>query len=76
MKTKKEQIKSAISKNDYTTAFRIAKSFFIGLTKDQKRSIDIAHECECGKSSFYVSIGVNIEEEKQKAISILKANFA
>jgi hypothetical protein len=76
MKTKSEQIKDAIATNDYTTAFRIAKSFFNGLTKDQKRSIDIAHECESGKKSFYVSVGVDVDSEKQKAISILKAKFA
>lgn len=76
MKTKSEQIKTAISKDDYKTAFRIAKSFFTGFSKDEKKSIDIAHECECGKLSFYQSIGIDVDKERQNAISILNNKFA
>lgn len=76
MKSKTEQIKEAISNENWVIAFRIAKNFFNGLTKEQKRSIDIAYECNCGKSEFYKSIGVNTEYEKENAINILKVKFA
>lgn len=76
MKTKTEQIKEAIKSENWHIAFRIAKGFFTGLTKDEKRSIDIAHECNAGKLLFYQSIGINTDIEIENAKKILLIKFA
>jgi hypothetical protein len=75
MKTKSEQIKEAIKIDDWKKAFKIANGFFTGLAKDEKRSIDISHECNCGKLDFYRSIGVDTDFEILNAKNILKLKF-
>lgn len=75
MKTKTEQIKNAIIIDEWAVAFSIAKNFFAGFTKDEKKSIDIAHESKTMNSNFYESIGVDINREVNNAKSILKSKF-
>jgi len=75
MKTKSEQIKEAINSEDWKTVFSIANKFFTGLSKEEKRAIDIAHESYCGKIAFYKSIGVDTESEILKAKQILTDKF-
>jgi len=40
-------------------AFAIFKTFKLGLTKEDKRKIEIAHEILSGRESFYKQLGVD-----------------
>lgn len=40
-------------------ALAIFKTFHIGFTKDEKRTIEIASDCLNGRSSFYTQLGID-----------------
>lgn len=48
-------------------ALAIYKTFRTGFTKAEKRSIEIAYEVLCGHTSFYLSIGIDIERKISEA---------
>lgn len=52
MDTKTKQATDLFYSGEYKKALRIFKTFKIGFTKDEKRSIEIAHEYLTGKGSF------------------------
>lgn len=43
----------------FPEALAIIVKFSIGFTKDEKRTLEIAHESLTGNSSFYESIGID-----------------
>lgn len=75
-KTKRQQVIELVSKCDFNKAFRIAKNFTIELTKDQQRTVQIAHESLSGKNSFYTQLGINTDNEIKKAKDILISIYA
>lgn len=56
-------------------ALRIAKTFRLGLTKEEKASISRAYECFI-HSEFYKMIGKNIEEEIEKGKTVFERKIA
>lgn len=66
---KKEEIKQALEAKNYKRAFSIARKFFFGISTDLMRSIEIAADAANGRTSFYVSIGVDTTTETEKAIN-------
>lgn len=73
--SKAQQIKNHLAGGDELEALKVAKGFFYGFTKEEKRSIDIAFEANTGKKSFYERLGVDVNTEYAKAIQILKSKF-
>ena len=65
---KKAEIKTALESKNYKRAFSIARGFFFGISDDLKRSIEIAADSLAGRDSFYKSLKIDVEAEKQKAI--------
>jgi len=51
------------------------KSFRIGFTRGEKRTLQIAHECLAGNSRFYMDLGINVNAEIKNAIEILLKHF-
>ena len=74
--TKTSQAISFFTKGDYKRAFAIFKTFKIGFSKDENRTIEIAYESICSRSSrkFYESIGIDVDLciEKSKDMIISK----
>lgn len=52
-------------------ALAIISKFRIGFSADEKRTIEIAHECLSGNASFYESIGIDTDEYISKAKDIV-----
>lgn len=75
METKTKQATDLFHSGEYKKALRIFKTFKIGFTKDEKRSIEIAHEYLTGKGSFYSSLGIDVENELKKAKEVISKKY-
>jgi hypothetical protein len=75
MQTKTEKAIEFYTEGSFPAAFRIFKTFRLGITKEEKRTLEIAHECVSGKGSFYKGLGIDGEEEIEKAKVIIEKKF-
>lgn len=75
METKTNKAVNLARNNEWKRALGMFKNFHIGFTKDDKRTISIAYESLCGSSSFYQSLGINVNEEIEKAKEIIKTKY-
>ena len=57
-------------------ALGIFKTFKLGYTKEETKSLTIAYECMTGKESFYKSLKVDTEFHYNNAMSILKSKYS
>jgi predicted ATPase len=73
--SKTDKVRHYVSTEDYKKALSIAKSFKLGFTKDEKETIEIAHELLSGNESFYTNLGYNKDTVVSKAINILKEKY-
>ena len=73
---KNTPVSKFIQAGEWQKAFSAARKFFFGLTKEQKRSIEIAADC-CNelRRPFYDSIGVDWVTETENAKTFLSAKF-
>lgn len=72
--SKKQQLAEAIAFKDWKVALSIARSFVRDFTKEEQRIIQIANECkDQSRMNFYIALGVNIQENNNKAINVLKS---
>jgi hypothetical protein len=69
MKTKVQQAVELYEKGDLKKALRIAKTFKIGLTKEEQSQLARGYECIVHQA-FYTMIGKNPKEEIKKAEAI------
>ena len=67
MTTKTEIAVAYMRQGDWKSALAIFSTFRIGFTKEEIRSMEIAHESLCGHDSFYRSIGIDVETEIAKS---------
>ena len=68
-------IKQLVADGKFADALSIVKSFRIGFTRDEKRTLQIAHECFTGNCKFYNDLGVNTANEIQKAKELLVIHY-
>ena len=59
----------------FSEALAIIAKFRIGFTKEEKRTLEIAHESLTGHSSFYESIGVDTSTCISKAREIVRNKY-
>ncbi len=52
-------------------AFAILKTFRREISKEDKRTVEIAYECMTGKESFYNQIGIDTISIKKQAFEVL-----
>lgn len=73
---KNSAISQFIQAGEWQKAFSAARKFFFGLTKEQKRSIEIAADC-CNESRrpFYAALGIDWNTETENAKTFLLAKF-
>ena len=58
---KTEKALGLLRKGKFAEALAIIKTFRIGFTKDELRTIEIAHESLTGYSTFYENIGIDTQ---------------
>ncbi|MNV36281.1 hypothetical protein D3C71_1277530 [compost metagenome] len=64
----------AIKNEDYKTAMKIAKAFYIELTSEENTIVRRAYEMTWN-AAFYEQLGFNKDEEFNKAVEILKNKY-
>nr|DAQ43019.1 MAG TPA: hypothetical protein [Caudoviricetes sp.] len=74
-RTKVDKVKSLLAEGAFQKALAIVKTFRIGFTKDEKRSIEIAYESLLGRDKFYQSIGIDTNKEIEKARQIITDKY-
>lgn len=75
MQNKTQQAISLFIQGDLKDAMKMFRSFRLGLTNEEKRSIEIACDCLCGRSSFYISLGIDCDKVINDAMSIVEDKF-
>lgn len=71
MVTKTEQLRQFWKAGQSTKALRIFKTFKIGISKEDKRTVEIAYEVLTGKENFYISLGIDTTKKCQEANQIV-----
>lgn len=56
-------------------ALAIFKTFKVGFSKEEKRTISIVHECMTGKESFYKSIGIDVLGIESECDNIIQEKY-
>lgn len=74
-RTKVDKVKSLLAKGAFQKALAIVRTFRIGFTKDEKRSIEIAYDSFLGRDKFYQSIGIDTNKEIEKARQLLSDKY-
>ncbi len=72
---KTEQALSLFRKGQFKEALKIFKTFSHGFSSDERRAIQIAYECYCGRSAFFLSLGIDPDEMLAKALSIIEGKY-
>lgn len=71
MLTKTNKAISLLRTGCLKEALAIFRTFRVGFTKEERRTLQIASEALSGNSSFYQQIGVDTDIEIEKSKSIL-----
>jgi len=71
MERKKDKLLKFIKEKSYKQALIIAKKFYLDFNKIEQRTLQIASESLSGYGKIYEQIGINTNEEVNKAKVIL-----
>lgn len=72
--TKSDKVREFVSGGDFKAALRIAKTFRLGITPEQKSDMTRAYECMTNER-FYKSLGYDIEATIQRGINVVTALY-
>ncbi len=75
METKTSKAVALLKDGQLREALAIFRTFKVGFSKDERRSIQIASEVLNGSDRFYRSIGIDTAVEVEKATSILRKRY-
>lgn len=73
--TKTEQAKELFSSGKRIDAMKIFKTFKLGFTPDERRTIQIAYESQVGNRNFYTKLGIDTETVWKDAIQIIRNKY-
>lgn len=71
MRTKTNKAVQLFKSGNIKEAFAIFRTFRIGFTKDERRTLQIASEALNGMGKFYSDLGIDISLEVSKAKKIV-----
>ena len=71
---KTDAVKEAVASGEMKKALRIAKSFRINVTAEQRDAMSRAYECIV-HPEFYRQIGVDIQSAIEKGVSVVTALY-
>ena len=75
METKTTQAIALFSSDNLVGALKLFKTFRIGFTADERRTIQIAHESLTGKEEFYKSLKIDTATIKVQAVQLIKQKY-
>lgn len=75
METKTSRAISLLRSEHLKEALSIFRTFRIGFTKDERRTLQIASESLSGNSLFYQQLGIDTDKEIEKSKSILASKY-
>ena len=75
METKTSKAISLFRSGCLKEALAIFSTFRVGFTKEERRTLKIAHECLSGNAGFYRQLGIDASAEIEKSKSILIAKY-
>lgn len=75
MKTKTSKAITLLRAGCLKEALAIFSTFRIGFTKEERRTLKIAHECLSGNAGFYQQLGIDTNAEIEKSKSILSKQY-
>lgn len=75
METKTSKATSLLRAGNLKEALSIFRTFRIGFTKEERRTLQIASESLSGNSSFYRQLGIDTYKEVEKSKSILTSKY-
>lgn len=73
--TKTQKAVCLLRAGDLKGALKIFRTFRVGFSSDEKRTIGIACECLCGNDCFYSSIGVDCCKMVDEAVAIVRSKY-
>lgn len=71
METKTNKAISLLHSGYLKEALAIFSTFRVGFSKEERRTLKIAHECLSGNSVFYRQLGIDTDKEIEKSKSLL-----
>lgn len=75
METKTNKAISMLRAGNLKEALSIFRTFRIGFTKEERRTLQIASESLSGNSLFYQQLGIDTDKEIEKSRSILTSKY-
>ncbi len=75
MQTKTSKATSLLRSGNLKEALSIFRTFRIGFTKEERRTLQIASESLAGNASFYQQLGIDTNKEIEKSESILASKY-
>lgn len=75
VKSKTSKAVALLEDGKVREALAIFRTFRVGFTKDERRTIQIASETLNGSGRFYTAIGIDASLEVKKAIQILRQKY-
>lgn len=75
MKRKIDILLDYMIKDDRINSIKLVSTFRTGVSKEEKKIIEIAAECYKGNEEFYKSLGYDTEEYKKKAWIAIMTNY-
>ena len=74
-KTKTDKAKELYIYGDRVGAMKIFKTFKVGFTKEERRIMQIAYECQTGHEQFYQNIGIDTTDMWSRAKELIKNRY-
>lgn len=75
MRTKTEKAVSLFRSGCLKEALTIFRTFRIGFTKEERRTLQIAYESLTGNKSFYQQIGIDTDSMISKSVEIIAEKY-
>ena len=75
MMTKTDKAIGLFKDGKLRDALAIFRTFKIGFTKDERRTLQIASETLNGSGRFYQMLGIDTSLEVQKSITVIKQKY-
>ena len=74
-KTKTSKAITLLRSGCLKEALAIFSTFRVGFTKEERRTLKIAHECLSGNAGFYQQLGVDTNAEIEKSRILLSRKY-
>lgn len=74
-RSKVDKVKSLLAVGAFQKALTIVKTFRLGFSREEKRSIQIAYESLSGHEQFYRSLGIDVDKVIEETRQLLADKY-